>query len=73
MAKKAHDAECGFRFLFVSSVKIEEPLLTVKTRKKKKLNVPESELSLTTFKFQKLGSSWSVFGSVIYLIMRENL
>lgn len=35
MAKKAHDAECGFRFLFVSSVKIEEPLLTVKTRKKK--------------------------------------
>lgn len=42
-------------------------------QKKKLLNTPEFKQSLTTFKFQKLGCSWSMFGSVIYLIMRENL
>lgn len=30
----------------------------------KLLNIPEFKQSLTTFKFQKLGSSWSAFGSV---------
>lgn len=39
----------------------------------KLLNIPEFKQSLTTFKFQKLGSSWSAFGSVTCLVMREDL